>query len=684
MKQTLITNNKQEIISDFKLFPSSFSAKEIQNSNTNNFYNVNTINRKNTFKISEKECSDINSLVRTSVEKINDLLNSQEFNMNKKNQTTKSQKSKEKPMKTNFTFNINNFINVPNNNNKNESMNTVNKKQRYDDLDDDFWITSNNKDNNTNISNNENNKVKSSQKRNDNEKTKNRNINFGTNIHNPHNSNEKIFRNSVKKRKLFEEGINNNENNNINIVNFAKNQKNKKKQKLSKENEKDKSITVNTKYKKFNSGEDYLSQNRISFNNSLKNKNADMNNNIDKNKTLFKYSVSDDISNNNINNNKNNQKKKFSPNIISINSLSDHQNITNFIFNNTKANNNKFNNNHHTNIIKENINMNVNINNNKPKIKKQSNKKYYKSPNNISINKNYKITKNNNNNFNEDYKPLLFTEEKNNINLNKNKSNNNIFTKSHTNKNSEKNILKGINFNKNLLNNDLNDFSRQTMNKIIKKENTCAGMDTKKKCGYSCDQRNNKNFTNHLNNQNAHKILNKIYYKEFPNKIRTNTIFKLILFMNEYLISNNLLDDYYDINNQKKLDSLSKFISSHFNSDFPQQDDVNFDRMISSIKKIQRFWRKKKMEKFMQKNNKKEENELKKMVLNKYIKKSGFKIKKIIGLFNSMVECFDLIEKEKEIEEMFYNIQQVIKRKLTPYEKNLLYKEYINNIISEN
>ena len=90
------------------------------------------------------------------------------------------------------------------------------------------------------------------------------------------------------------------------------------------------------------------------------------------------------------------------------------------------------------------------------------------------------------------------------------------------------------------------------------------------------------------------------------------------------------------------------------------------------------------MEKYFLKNNKKEENELKKMVLNKYIKKAGFKIKKIIGLFNSMVECFDLIGNEKEMEEMFYNVQQVIKRKLTPYEKNLLYKEYINKIIYEN
>ena len=69
------------------------------------------------------------------------------------------------------------------------------------------------------------------------------------------------------------------------------------------------------------------------------------------------------------------------------------------------------------------------------------------------------------------------------------------------------------------------------------------------------------------------------------------------------------------------------------------------------------------------------------MVINKYIRKAGFRIKRIIGLFNTLVEEFNHIGNEKEMEEMFYNIQQIIKRKLTPYEKNNLYKEYINSII---
>ena len=134
MKEELLNNNTKELIPVIKLFPSSYSTKEISTINPNTIYSVNTLNRKNTFKISEKECSDINSLVKNSVEKINDLLNFQSFETKKdlkiKNE---KEKEKEKPMKTNFTFNINNFINLPQN--KNDSMNFVNKKETCYDYD---------------------------------------------------------------------------------------------------------------------------------------------------------------------------------------------------------------------------------------------------------------------------------------------------------------------------------------------------------------------------------------------------------------------------------------------------------------------------------------------------------------------------------------------------------------------
>jgi hypothetical protein len=72
-------------------------------------------------------------------------------------------------------------------------------------------------------------------------------------------------------------------------------------------------------------------------------------------------------------------------------------------------------------------------------------------------------------------------------------------------------------------------------------------------------------------------------------------------------------------------------------------------------------------------------NSLKKIVVNRYIAKSGYKMKKIIGLFNSLIEDFNDIKNSNEINRMFYYIKHLIKRDLTTYEKNLIYKEFINN-----
>ena len=620
-------NNKNS--SEIKIFSSSLSSKEVTNYNINKKNNIT-----NAFKISEKECYDINSIVRNSVEKINDLLNSKEFNNNKKikrqkNEILEKEDEKSKTMKTNFTFNINNFINIPN---KNESLNMINKKEEGDD-EDDFWII-----NEQNSLEKDKKKIKlNNQKRNKNlknNKIKNKNNNVYQNRYN----NEKEYKTTVRKKKLFEEGINMNYNNNINIVNYTntyqKNKKIKRNEKEEKE-EKDKSITVNIKYKKYNSGDDYLNMNEN--NNYILNKNNQniLNNSIKKKENnkdnKLKNSISDDISNDT------QKKKKFTPNILNINSLSDHKNIKNFIFNY------KFN-----NTTKE---------NNK---KNKQYKNYYKSPQNY---KNNKI-----NDFSE-CKALLFVDDKND---NKFNNKNNLSSKSYSNRyndNDKINYIKN-HFDKDIFNN-LNIISRSTANKILRKENTLKNT---KKCEYSCEHRN----TNYFSNNSVHNF-HKIYYKEFPNKIKTNLIMKLMLFLNEYLISNNLLDDYYDINNRKKLDLFSKFISSQFEVDYPIQEDVNIDKMVNSVEKIQRIWRERKIKKYLEHNNK--ESELKKMIINRYIKKAGFKIKKIIGLFNTIVEYFDIIGNDKDIDEMFYNIQKVIKRKLTSSEKNLLYKEYINSII---
>jgi hypothetical protein len=272
----------------------------------------------------------------------------------------------------------------------------------------------------------------------------------------------------------------------------------------------------------------------------------------------------------------------------------------------------------------------------------------------------------------------------NNTNSNNSSNTKNKFSKTYSNKNKNKistklipfeNLDDNDNYNDSLNNLEENIERLKSINKpLYKKESSNISY---KKCGYSSEHLGHHYMGS--STQNIHKILNQIYSKEFPNKVKTNNIMKLMLFLNEYLINNNLLDDYYDKNNREKLDVFSKFLCDKINIDFPQEDDVNIDKMVNSAKKIQRMWRKKKIEKFIGKNS--EESELKKMVINKYIRRAGFKVKKIIGLFNTLVEDFNNIGNEHEIEEMFYNIQQIIKRKLTSYEKNNLYKEYINSII---
>ena len=136
--------------------------------------------------------------------------------------------------------------------------------------------------------------------------------------------------------------------------------------------------------------------------------------------------------------------------------------------------------------------------------------------------------------------------------------------------------------------------------------------------------------------------------------------------------------------NKKLLNDYSKYISSIIKVDYPQEQDIVVDPSLKCVKKIQRKWRKRKVEKYMNKHKKNEINELKSMILNKYIQKSGNGVKKIIGLFNTILENFDNINKQPDTNEMFYLLQNLIHNKLTKYEKNLLYKEYINSVILGN
>ena len=195
---------------------------------------------------------------------------------------------------------------------------------------------------------------------------------------------------------------------------------------------------------------------------------------------------------------------------------------------------------------------------------------------------------------------------------------------------------------------------------------------------------NSSSLSKEKDKLNYHQILDKIYSKKFPYELgNTNDILKLMLFLNEYLINNNLLKDYYQPHNKNLLNEYSKFLVSKIEINYPEAIEINhseLDRVVNSAKIIQRHWRKKKVKKYLGDN--KENHELKKMIINNYIKKSGYKIKKVVGLFNSLIEDFEnLCNFDNDMNEMFHYTTKIINNNLTKYEKNLLYKEFINNII---
>ena len=211
---------------------------------------------------------------------------------------------------------------------------------------------------------------------------------------------------------------------------------------------------------------------------------------------------------------------------------------------------------------------------------------------------------------------------------------------------------------------------------------------------YASSSLNNKNRLNksktqsHFMNTNNSQILKQLYSKEFPLKIKTNDILKLMLFLNEYIINNNLLDDYYQERNRKILDDYSKFLAGKINLNYPIENDIIVDDFVNKTKIIQRNWRKLKVMKYLEKNKFEEGKEIKKMVINNYIEKAGYKIKKFFGMFHNLVEQFTLLENKNDfnmvdnnINKCFYFVKKIITNNLSNFEKNELYKDYINKVI---
>ena len=209
--------------------------------------------------------------------------------------------------------------------------------------------------------------------------------------------------------------------------------------------------------------------------------------------------------------------------------------------------------------------------------------------------------------------------------------------------------------------------------------------------GRNDNEKNNKkkNFNgikkkNIIKNSETNKTINNILEPlNLSNKIKTQDFLKMMLLLNEYLINNNLFEDFSNPKNKEILNNYSLFLANNIMNNFTSENKTNNDNNnVKAALKIQRKWRKIKIEKHLIKNCKEEETELKKMLMNNIIQKPNFKNYKIIDTFKNIINnCKFFDNNNEDVEKLFYQIQKIIQRKLNINEKNLIYKEYINKNI---
>ena len=719
--------NKNKKIIDL----TSYKHKNTFDNNKNIISNIHPIHpdKKTTFdlslhklqnKIKDNDFKDITNIVRNSVEKINNLFNQTELKtkkyiqktskelkfeisdidendeFNKSSETKKKERSNtlEKSSKANFTFNINNFINVPNISTTLPNISQIKPEKSENHEKINLRNAAINAKNNRIYLNNINNKknlliehkgLSSHKKLN----------NLIENNNNYSSINDSLF-------QIDEVQTNNNKKSNMNTSGGTKmnNYNNAKNIKISVLNSRASKTNYNMNINKVPELSKSIKEVKESGTNTpLQNESNSVNMTLsglttinEKQKVIYKMPANKKKEKDNYNLGTAHKSKYHNQPINRANRYKQNQNL-----NNNNQNNNQNNNNKNTN--KNNLKQNNDINKNKQVKNKNTitqSRKLFKSGDNFYPLKKPekekdKIELNNNNDLNKNSNDRInFKSKKNieNLETNYQQTNYNITVKTmdddiNTNKINNINTNNNKRFKKNIKGN-ISDRESLANSPIETKQEK----NKRRGCSIPYERRKSdlqeKDASRHSSSRLFHQVVNVFYSKEFPNKINTNEILKLMLFLNEYLINNNLLNDYYNIENKKLLEDYSKYISSKIKVDFPQEHDIVVDPSIRCVKKIQRKWRKVKIDKYLEKNKKNEMYELKNMIVNKYIKKSGYKIKKILGLFNTIVENFDNINKQPDINELFYQIQKLIHNKLTEYEKNLLYKEFINSIILNN
>ena len=303
-------------------------------------------------------------------------------------------------------------------------------------------------------------------------------------------------------------------------------------------------------------------------------------------------------------------------------------------------------------------------------------------------------------------------------------------------KNNSNNLLIDINLNINTeYNNENNKKDKKEENTLVSplaknnhkfKKRTNSAKEEATDTSYKnkfFDEKIKKTKENNLINKPDSKQLN-----EKIDKIKIKDYMRMLLMLNEYIISNNLFEDYSNPQSKKILDSYNLFLTNNINVNYESKIEVinkidkkeennkankendknekdnsddkelsnnkddknnkenkvnNDDKIIKAAIIIQRRWRKSKIDKYLINNFIEEEDELRKMLLNNLMDKQKSKDIKIIDIFNNVINSFKIVYKNiEEVEKIFYYIQKIIQRKLNIYEKNLLYKEYINKIIN--
>ncbi len=169
--------------------------------------------------------------------------------------------------------------------------------------------------------------------------------------------------------------------------------------------------------------------------------------------------------------------------------------------------------------------------------------------------------------------------------------------------------------------------------------------------------------------------------------INLNVIFKLMLFLNEYIINNNIINNENEYN-KNIIENYSKYLANkiEYNHNENNKKDLKNinnlkDRKNFSAKIIQNFWRKNKIKKYCNINNLEKNLEIKKFVCKLYNK--NYKENQIF--FHSMNkiinEFYSLFNNSDKINEMLYLILKVNYNSLNIDEENLLFKGFINTII---